>query len=212
MSSQEEPFYGQNLKEAYSTMKEMIKGVNKMKCALVIGHKASSQGACNQKHGICEYEFNEQLACDVYDELEDKGSEINVRIIKRRSYKELPDDINIIGPDFFISMHCNAAAEGYTGKWNGTETLYYYKSKRSENIAEIVQRKMLDAFGFRDRGILPRATEDRGGTLLRYTNMPGVIAEPFFIDNDSVYETIMNNYDKLVRAYVDSIESIAKVI
>ena len=183
-----------------------------MKCILVIGHKEQSQGACNQKHGICEYGFNDQLACDVYDELKVKGSEINIRIIRRQTYKELPDDINKAGADFFISMHCNAAAEGYTGKWNGTETLYYYKSKRSKKIAEIVQKNMLKAYGFKDRGVLPRATEDRGGTLLRYTNMPGVIAEPFFIDNNDAYEIVMINYDKLVKAYANSIEEIAKVI
>jgi hypothetical protein len=40
--------------------------------------------------------------------------------------------------------------------------------------------------------------------------MPGVIAEPFFIDNDNAYETIMTSYNKLVKAYVDSIEEITK--
>jgi len=183
-----------------------------MKCGLVIGHKANRQGACNKKHNICEYKFNNQLVCDVYDHMKEKKSEINIKIIHRRIYKELPDDINKVNPDFFISMHCNAAAVGHTGKWNGTETLYYYKSKKSKKVAEIVQKNMLKAYGFKNRGILPRATEDRGGTLLRYTNMPGVIAEPFFIDNDSVYETVMADYDKIVKAYVDSIEAISKVI
>jgi N-acetylmuramoyl-L-alanine amidase len=177
-----------------------------MKCILVVGHKKSSQGACNKKHGICEYDFNEQLACDVYDKLKDKGSKINVRIIKRKRYKDLPDDINKVGGNFFISLHCNA----FNGEWNGTETLYYYKSKNSRKIAEIVQGELLAAFGFKNRGVLPRATEDRGGTLLRYTNMPGVIAEPFFIDNNDAYETVMKDYDKIVKAYVDSIETITK--
>ena len=177
-----------------------------MKCGLVIGHKSNSQGACNKKHGMCEYQFNDQLACDIYDSL--KGSQINVRIIHRKIYKELPDDINKVNPDFFISMHCNA----FDGKTNRTETLYYHTSKRSKKIADILQKNMSKAYGFKNRGILPRATEDRGGTLLRYTNMPGVIAEPFFIDNDNAYETVMTDYDKLIKAYVDSIEEIAKWI
>ena len=183
-----------------------------MKCGLVIGHKANRQGACNKKHDICEYQFNDQLACDIYDKLKEKELNINIKIVHRRTYKELPNDINKINPDFFISMHCNAAAEGYTGKWNGTETLYYYKSKKSRKIAEIVQGEMLAAFGFKHRGLLPRATEDGGGTLLRYTNMPGVIAEPFFIDNDNAYEIVIAGYDKLVKAYVDSIEEITEKV
>jgi N-acetylmuramoyl-L-alanine amidase len=160
-----------------------------MKCGLIIGHRANRQGACNKKYGVCEYGFNDQLGCDVYDELKDKGSEINVRIIHRRTYKELPDDINKTGVDFFISMHCNAT----NGRVNGTEMLYYHTSKRSKKIAEIMQKIMIKVFGFKNRGIRPRTTEDRGGTLLRYTNMPGIIAEPFFIDNNDAYETIMTN-------------------
>jgi len=177
-----------------------------MKCGLVVGHKANRPGACNKKHNMCEYQFNDKLACDIYDNL--VGSQIDIKIIKRRVYNELPYDINKVNPDFFISMHCNA----FNGKWNGTETLYYYKSKKSKKVAEIFQKNMLDELGFKNRGILPRATEDRGGTLLRYTNMPGVIAEPFFIDNNDAYETVMANYDKIVNAYADSIDEVAKWI
>lgn len=177
-----------------------------MKCALVIGHRANRPGACNTKHNICEYGFNDKLVCDVYDYMKEKGSDINIRIIHRRIYKELPDDINKINPDFFISLHCNA----FDGKTNGTEMLYYHTSERSKKIAEIMQKIMIKAFGFKNRGVRPRTTEDRGGTLLRYTDMPGVIAEPFFIDNDDAYETVMENYDKLIKAYVDSIELITE--
>ena len=179
-----------------------------MRCGLVVGHKANRPGACNKKHNMCEYQFNDQLACDIYDYMKGKGSIIDISIIHRRIYKELPYDINKINPDFFISLHCNA----FDGKINGTETLYYYKSKKSRKIAETVQGEILAAFGFKHRGLLPRRTEDRGGTLLRYTNLPGVIAEPFFIDNDNAYKTVMMNYDNLVIAYVDSIEAISKTI
>lgn len=177
-----------------------------MKCGLIIGHRANRPGACNKKHKVCEYQFNNKLACNIYDYMKRKKSDIDVKIIYRRTYKELPNDINKVGIDFFISMHCNA----FDGKWNGTETLYYHTSKTSRKIAEIVQGEMLAAFGFKHRGLLPCKTEDRGGTLLRYTNMPGVITEPFFIDNDDAYETVMTKYDELVKAYVDSIEEITK--
>jgi len=202
----EEPFFGENIKEAYETLKNMFKGGKNMKCNLIVGHRANHPGACNKTHNMCEYLFNNILACDIQDKL--KGSDIYISIIYRRTYKTLPDDINKVNPDFFISLHCNA----FNGKTNGTETLYYHTSKRSKKMAEILQKNMLKAYGFKNRGVLARTTEDRGGYLLRYTNMPGVIAEPFFIDNDDAYETVMTNYDKLVKAYVDSIEAIVKVI
>ena len=183
-----------------------------MRCGLIIGHKKDSPGACNKKYSICEYEFNEQLACDIYDYLKEKKSDIGIQIIKRRTYKGLPDDINKFGVDFCISLHCNAAHPDYTGKWNGTETLYYHKSKKGKIMAEILQKNIVEVLEFRNRGILPRKTEDRGGYLLRYTDMPCVIAEPFFIDNNSAYKTVMDRYNKLIQAYAYSIEKIAEVV
>lgn len=212
MSSQEEPFFGQNIKEAYETIKKMTRRERGMRCGLIVGHKANRPGACNKKYNICEYQFNDQLACDIYDYLKKKESDTSIQIIRRQTYQGLPADINNYEPDFCVSLHCNAAHADYTGKWNGTETLYYHKSKRGKLMAEILQKNIVGVLGFRDRGILPRKTEDRGGYLLRYTDMPCVIAEPFFIDNDTAYEAVMNQYDILVKTYAKSIEEIAGVL
>lgn len=212
MGSKEEPFFGKNIKEAYETLKNMSKGRYDMRCGLIVGHKANRPGACNKDNCICEYQFNDQLACDIYDYLKKNESSIGIQIIRRKTYKSLPDDVNKLDPDFCISLHCNAAHPDYTGKWNGSETLYYHKSKRSKLMAEILQKNIVDVLGFRDRGILPRKTEDRGGYLLRYTDMSCVIAEPFFIDNNSAYRTVIDKYNKLVQAYANSIEQMAAVI
>jgi len=208
MGSQEEPFFGKNIKEAYETLKDMFKGRYSMRCGLIVGHKANHPGACNKKYNICEYQFNDQLACDIYDYLKEKKSKVSIQIIRRQTYQGLPFDVNNYEPDFCVSLHCNAAHPDYTGKWNGTETLYYHTSKRGKLMAEILQKNIVGVLGFRDRGILPRKTEDRGGYLLRYTDMPCVITEPFFIDNNNAYKTVIERYDKLVQAYVKSIEEI----
>ncbi len=213
MGSQEEPFFGKNIREAIKTLKGLFPGGDKMlQCGLIIGHKPNKPGACNKKHKICEYQFNDQLACDIYDYLKEHDTVNRIRIIRRDTYQGLPEDVNLLDPDFCISMHCNAAHPDYTGKWNGTETLYYHKSKRGKIMAEILQKNLVGCLGFKDRGILPRKTEDRGGYLLRYTDMPCVIAEPFFIDNNNAYKTVMDKYDKLVQAYAESIEEIAEVV
>lgn len=177
-----------------------------MKVGLIIGHKQDSPGACNQKHGVCEYTFNEQLAVDIYDKMKAEHPGIRVQIIKRTSYSALPGSVNYYNPDFCISLHCNAI----NGKVNGTEVLYYHKSDNSQKLARILQDELLAAFGFKDRGILPRTVEDRGGHLLKHTVMPCVIAEPFFIDNDEAYESVINNYEKLVDAYVNAIVKYSK--
>ena len=209
MDNKEEPFFGENIREAISVIKDIFSGGKNMyQCGLVVGHKPNKPGACNKKYKICEYQFNDQLACNIYDYLKDHETGIKTRIIRRDTYKSLPNDINTIGPDFCISLHCNA----FNGRWNGTETLYYHKSKKGKLMAEILQKNIIEVLEFKDRGILPRGTEDRGGYLLRYIDAPCVIVEPFFIDNNKAYQTVIERYDQLVKAYADSILEIAEMI
>jgi N-acetylmuramoyl-L-alanine amidase len=98
-----------------------------MRVGLIVGHKKDAPGACNKTHKICEYEFNDQLACDIYDRIKVRSdTNIEVKIIRRRTYKQLPSDVNAYEPDFCISLHCNA----FNGKWNGSEVLYYHTSDK----------------------------------------------------------------------------------
>lgn len=172
------------------------------KCALVIGHKKSSRGASNEASGLTEFDFNDKLSFDI-----DKAvSNVDVQRVYRRTYKTLPDDINELNPDFIISMHCNA----FDKSASGTEALYYLKSQKGKKIATIVQKHFVDVLGLKDRGIRPKTSEDRGGYLLRYTNTPCIIAEPFFIDNNSDLEIVNQKYDNLVEAYSKAISEIAE--
>ena len=72
--------------------------------------------------------------------------------------------------------------------------MYYHKSKQGKAIAQIFQNNMLSALGLSNRGLKPISAEDRGGYLLRYTNAPCVLIEPFFIDNNSDFDIVMNSY------------------
>ena len=86
------------------------------KCALVIGHKKSSPGAVNETSNVSEFSFNDLLSIDIESEVKD----VIVQRIYRRTYQNLPDDINEYKPDFTISLHCNAFDKTATG----TEVLY----------------------------------------------------------------------------------------
>ena len=168
--------------------------------SLVIGHKEEKPGACNDKHGICEFEFNKYLVLAVSKELD----YIPHRVHFRRSYSELPSQINALDPGFIISFHCNA----YNGSASGTEVLYYETSRKGKVIADILNRELVKALELRDRGIKPKSEEDRGGYLLKNTIAPCVICEPFFIDNDSDLERAQERRDDLVNAYVGGIHKI----
>lgn len=172
-----------------------------MKVALVIGHTQKSQGAINAASGISEFTFNTKLAYDIQQALEPLH-DVDLGIVYRGSYSKLPEKINDLNPDLIISLHCNA----YNKEASGTEVLYYRQSTLGSEIAKLLQINLLEALGLNDRGIKPKSSEDRGGYLLRETNAPCVISEPFFIDNDNDLRVAFNNYDKLVLAYVDTIK------
>ena len=158
------------------------------KCALVIGHKKTSPGALNPNARI-----------------EGKTTTSEIQRIYRRTYKDLPDDINQYDPHFTISLHCNA----FNQEVSGTEVLYYYKSKKGEMMAEILQNAMVGYLKLPNRGVKPKTSEDRGGYLLRYTEAPCVIAEPFFIDNDDDLARAQEDLEGLAEAYAGAIDSIS---
>ncbi|MGD8694880.1 MAG: N-acetylmuramoyl-L-alanine amidase [Syntrophobacterales bacterium] len=173
-------------------------------CALVIGHKKSSPGAGNDRAGIHEFEFNEDLAIRI----EKKTQNTRIQRVYRRTYEELPGDINGLDPDFVLSLHCNS----YNGRASGTEVLYYHRSKIGEGIAKILQNHLVEFLGLRDRGIKRKTSEERGGYLLRYTNAPCVIAEPFFIDNDEDLARARDDLEGLAGAYASAIDAIAQAV
>lgn len=171
-------------------------------CALVIGHKKKSPGAINVNSNLTEFDFNEDLALRV-----EKGiGKTQVQRVYRRTYKELPDDINALGPDFIVSLHCNA----FNKKVSGTEILYYHRSEKGKKMAQILLNYLVEHLKLPNRGIKPKASEDRGGYLLRYAKSPCVIAEPFFIDNDDDLARAQEDIDGLTAAYAAAIDEISR--
>tara|TARA_Y100000782_G_scaffold43039_1_gene48115 strand:+ start:319 stop:861 length:543 start_codon:yes stop_codon:yes gene_type:complete len=171
-------------------------------CALVIGHKKNSPGAVNPTDGLSEFVFNEELA----KAIESRVRGVFVQRVYRRTYSSLPEDINELEPDFIVSLHCNAFNRSATG----TEVLYYHRSKTGKKIAEVLQNKLVDALGLTDRGIKAKSSEDRGGYLLKKTDAPCLIAEPFFIDNDDDLLTAQRHMGALIDAYTLAIEEMAE--
>lgn len=181
------------------------------KCALVVGHKPTRAGACNQTYRICEYELNYNLVDLIMESLRDSvDPDGGIELIKvlRKEYPDLPFEINKLNPDFIVSFHANSFNE----KVSGTETLYCYGSTRGEKVARIFQRNMVTALGLPDRGILPKRERERGGHILRYTEAPAILLEPFFIDNDSDFERFVLVKQLFISAIQKSLFEVADII
>lgn len=173
-------------------------------CALVIGHSEKSQGAKNANSGLTEFEFNNKMA----QQIKVLSDQVDIQLVYRSTYKDLPQDINKLNPDFILSLHCNA----FNKQASGTEVLYYHRSQTGKRMAELTHVELLKTLGLPDRGIKGITSEDRGGYLLRYTAKPCIIAEPFFIDNDSDLQIAQQNFNPLCFAYINSINAISDYI
>jgi N-acetylmuramoyl-L-alanine amidase len=189
-----------NFLEIYFSEEERQKKL----CALVIGHHPDKPGAVNAKTGINEFQFNKELALRI----EHAAENVRIQKIFRSSYEELPGDINSLNPDFIISLHCNA----FDNIASGTEVLYCHCSEKGKNLAVILLNHLVKHLDLRNRGIVPRKEGELGYNILCKTNAPCVIAEPFFISNDSDLARAQSDLDGLAIAYAKAIEEIARVI
>ena len=179
-----------------------MKQAKTIRVALVIGHKEKSQGAINQGTGVSEFLYNEQVAARIDAKM--IGSGVLLDVVYRGEMSRLPDQINNLRPDWVVSLHCNA----FNTKAGGTEVLYYHKSRKGKWLAVQFQEALLECFSLKDRGIKPKTSEDRGGYLLKYTNAPCVILEPFFIDNNTEYDLGMEKMEDYANAIVKVLKSL----
>lgn len=96
------------------------------------------------------------------------------------------------GADIFVSIHCNAA----TGTALGTEVECYSDMSSGGNLAQCIQKQLINSIDTTDRGI----KEMPGLLVLQYTDMPAVLVETAFIDNDDDMLLLMNHWDDIARA------------
>lgn len=171
-----------------------------MKCAIVIGHEEAAQGAANGYSKITEWQAAKMLAFEVHRSV--KGVEIEVVERDPDGYDELPQKINALSPDFIISLHCNA----FDGSVSGSEVLCWHTSEKGQRLAGLAQRKINCALRNRNRGVkLVKNKKERGALLLRKTDAPCIIVEPFFIDNVEELGNALKNWKELTTAIARTI-------
>lgn len=117
---------------------------------------------------------------------------------------------NKMDASLFVSIHNNS----FRGDANGTETLYNPQNKdlnvstKSQYFANIMQNKLIDAIGTRNRGIKQRPNL----IVLKQTTMPSVLTEVAFLTNEKELEMLNSSEfrQKAAQAIADSIEEMIK--
>ena len=154
-------------------------------------------GAVNPTSGLRECDVAANIGGLVKGYLEAAGCE--VRMLQSDNLAgetpDLPcvvDTANDWPADIVISLHCNAA----NGCARGSETLVYANEGESAQLAACIQSQIVDSLGTIDRGVKERPML----IVLNSTDMPAVLVEMAFVDNDEDAQILTERADEMARA------------
>lgn len=176
-----------------------------MKVFINPGHDQKyDSGAVNPNTGLRECDVAAEVGALVVDYLEAAGCECQImqsdNLAPTRAGRSSYDDrqgptvtetANNWGADIFVSIHCNSANTAA----QGTE-VECYGGGAGEQLAQCIQSQIVDSLGTVDRGVkyMPKLL------VLKYTDMPAVLVEMAFINNDEDAELLAGKTDEFARA------------
>lgn len=105
---------------------------------------------------------------------------------------------NQSGADYFVSIHRNSSV--YPNQYTGIESLVYNRYGSAARMAENINEN-LRAVGFVDQGVNERTNL----VVLNRTQMPSVLVEAGFINNNSDNELFDSRFDEIAQAIADGI-------
>ncbi len=161
-----------------------------MKLALCVGHSRKingrTEGGAVSVAGVNEWAYNSELARLILDHLSEMGIEaFIVSEYQGNGYtaaqKWLASYIKSRGATVAVEAHFNSSDNPSA---TGHETLFWASSVKGRQLAKDVDSAMLEMFpDFKQRGIKPKGSGDRGAEFLKLTSCPSIILEPFFGSN-----------------------------
>lgn len=162
------------------------------------GHGGMDSGATYQ--GREEKDDTLRLAMAVGNILENNG--LTVSYTRTGDIYETPfkkaQDANAAGADLFISIHRNSGTTPNT--YNGVQGLVFRDGGIRTQLAKNINAN-LASLGFQDLGIEERPNL----VVLRRTNMPAVLLEIGFINNDKDNQIFDNRFNEIAQAIADGI-------
>ncbi|MFS0556803.1 N-acetylmuramoyl-L-alanine amidase family protein [Brevibacillus sp. 179-C9.3 HS] len=169
------------------------------------GHGGSDNGSSGTLNGekIFEDDLCLMFAQAVANTLEDFGA--TVYMTRVDDTKVSINDRSDMGEqkkvDGVISVHFNSA--GASAK--GTETIYAATRPQDKGFAETIQRKVVDALGTRDRGVIKDTDTPRKSLGIlrnpRNADYPRALIEVEFISNETALENLGPTLDEAAEDF-----------
>lgn len=150
-------------------------------------------GAVNLRLGLKESLIARRIGERVATYLANVG--YDVKVFQFDGLQEICDAANAWRADLFVSIHCNAA----TGYARGTETYYARFSKAGNKLAECINAQIVNSIDS-DYPYWNRGAKAAGFYVLMNTDMPAVLVETAFIDNDQDAMLLVEHEDDFARA------------
>lgn len=169
-----------------------------MRVFLNPGHDLKrDSGAVNPTSGLRECDVAADIGGLVKGYLEQAGCEVQMLqsdnlLGETPSLPCVVDEANGWPADIFVSLHCNAA----NGCARGTETLVYNEAGDAAELAACIQSQIVESLGTIDRGVKERPML----IVLNSTDMPAVLVEMAFVDNDEDAQILTERADEIARA------------
>ena len=161
-------------------------------------------GAINSRLGLQESVIAAKIGNRVAKYLAAVGYE--VKVFQNDSLQDICDEANAWSADLFVSIHCNAA----NGNARGTETFYSRYSDAGHRLAECINQQLIDTI---DSGCSHwnRGAKPANYYVLTHTDIPAVLVETAFIDNDDDARLLVEREDDFARAIARGITDITNV-
>lgn len=156
-----------------------------MRITLNAGHGAKSDGSYDPGAlgtKVKEAWQNIEVAKKAKVILEKAGH--TVQLVQDGDLIDITDAANSFDSDFFVSIHCNSAANKTA---HGVETYCYSMGGKGEKLARSIQTALVKATGLTDRGV-----KTANFYVLRKTDAPAVLVEMAFISNPAEEKLMMN--------------------
>lgn len=166
------------------------------------GHGGSDSGATYD--GRREKDDVLRLSMAVGKLLEENGQNVQYTRVDDIFYTpyERAMMANMSSADFLLSLHRNSMVNPNT--INGAEAYVYNASGMAGELADEMLVR-LDKLGLENRGVLERPNL----TILRRTDMPAVLLETGFIDNETDNLTFDGDFDAIAAVIAETISGYA---
>lgn len=161
-------------------------------------------GAVNKTTGITEANVALEIGKLVKKYLEAAGCEVKLLQSDNLNYDGVGECVceaaNNWPADVFVSLHCNA----FNGMAEGTEIFTSRGQTAADELATCIMAQVENTFGaklcVRSDWLDGDVDREAGYVVLNATNMPAVLYEMIFIDNDTDLKFLLANKDEMAKA------------